>query len=161
MSEHRKKDIRGRKHFMEDFGNMFQYYCTPDDMDKIDMYLTATTNTGRTYCVEVKNYEDPKYPRPYSKFITVDGIDKGYQIDLDKLEHLFDTAEKEGRTPIVYARFPDITLVWDISKIDFESRARWVLTNKDGQNYGEKEYSWQSYLYKCEAVWKKQTQLTQ
>ena len=160
MSEYTKKDKMGRKHFKEDLGKYFIIEQTSDDYNKVDLYLTARTDTGKTYCVEVKNYEDPKHPRPYSKFITVDGIDKGYQIDLDKLEHLFDTAEREGRTPIVYARFSDITLVWDISKIDFESRARWVKTNKDGQNYGEKEYSWQSYLYKYEAAWKKETQLT-
>lgn len=157
MSEYRKKDVRGRQHFIEDFPGVFLYYCTPDDMDKIDMYLTAVTNTGRTYCVEVKNYEDDEHPRPYSKFI-ISGTDRGYQIDLEKIEYLFDVGERENRTPILYARFQDWTIVWDISKVDFESRARWIKTNKDGCNYGEKEYSWQTYLYKDEAVWIKKTQ---
>jgi hypothetical protein len=45
--------------------------------------------------------------------------------------------------------------VWDLSKIPYKERKEERLTNKNGYAYGEKEWSWQTYLYRGEAVWSK------
>ena len=121
-----------------------------------DFWLTARTDTGRTYIGDVKNYEDEKHPRAYTKFVK-DGVDKGYQIDYDKVDYLVKQGQQQGRIPILYARFCDITIVWDLTDIPYQERAKMRTTNKKGYDYGEKEKSVQTYLYKKEANWWKQT----
>ena len=153
-SIYRKKDVKGRIAFQnsEYFKkNMVRAEWTEGDYDRQDGRTTGNTND--IYIVEVKSYTDPKHPRPYSKFI-IDGEDKGYQIDLDKLEHLVDEAEKENRIPLLYVKFEDYEVVWIPEEKTFSKRAKYVLTNKDGCNYGKKEWSWQSYLYLDEAIWR-------
>lgn len=158
MTNYRRADLLGRKHFGEDFGNLYITAGTEGDFDESDIFATASTDPTRTYCIEIKNYEDPLFPRPYSKF-TYNGIDYGYQIDFKKIAALLALWKNTGRIPIIYARFQDMTYVWDLRFIDVESRAKWKWVNKDGQNYGkEKEYALQTYLYANEAVWSKPTQ---
>lgn len=156
-NSYREADELGRARFNQDFGDWFITAGTEDIFDKIDMYATARTNPNRTYAIEIKNYE-ATYPRAYSKF-TWDGVDHGYMIDYDKIDNLVKVAAAEGRIPILYARFSDLTIVWDLREVEYESRKRLMTVNKDGQNYGEeKEEAWVTYLYKCEAKYVCQTQ---
>ena len=151
MTIYRQKDIMGRDAFNKDFPTQFITAGTQDDYDPIDMFLTAKTNPDRTYSVEVKIIG-----REYAKFIWR-GKDYGFQIDAKKIDALWDKWITEGRIPILYIKFDDCTLVWDIRKIDYKSRERLVETNDDGCNYGKsKSSSLQTYLYKNEAVWTKE-----
>ena len=155
---YRKKDELGRTHFAHDFGYWYITAGTEDDYDAVDVYMTAKTHPDRTYSVEVKDYTNSDYERPYSKF-TWNGKDYGYQIDFEKTDKLLRKWVEEGRIPIVYARFSDITLVWDLRFISVDQRKKQVWTNADGQHYGEKkELTWQTYLYRSEAVWEKTTE---
>ena len=161
MNNYRRKDLKGRQHFNEDFGAWFITAGTEDDYDKIDLYMTAKTRPDKTYAVEIKDYTNSGFDRPYSKFVK-DGIDYGYQIDFDKVDNLIKEAEKNGRIPLIYARFTDITLVWNLSygkiRYNYENRKKLVNTNVDGQNYGaRREPSWQTYLYRDEACYDKET----
>lgn len=149
--EIKKAEAKGRKHFVEDYGRFFQMEEREVQMDRSDIYATAITHTGRTYIIEIKNYENEEHPRAYAKFIKR-GKDYGYQIDLNKIDYLVNKGEEEGRIPILYARFNDITVTWDLTEIPYKERARQVWTNKTGVDYGKaKELTWQTYLYKDEA----------
>jgi len=151
MTKAQEKEITGRNHFINDFAGQYFMDFTQNEFNKADVNLTAVTDTGRTYLGEIKCYDDPDHPRPFSKY-------KDYQIDYDKIDYLVKTAQSQGRIPILYARFEDITLVWNLTNIPYKERRKWVKTNKKGVDYGEKEYSWQTYLYKDEAVYVKPTE---
>lgn len=156
-SNYRQADELGRTRFAQDFGTWFLTAGTEDIYDKIDLYATARTDHSRTYAVEIKNYENDEHPRAYEKF-SWNGKDYGYMIDYDKVDNLCKVAEEEGRIPIIYARFSDWTIVWDMRKIFWQDRKRMMKVNKDGQNYGkEKEESSVTYLYKDEAAYVKPT----
>lgn len=155
---YRQADELGRTHFNEDFGTWYITAGTEDIYDKIDLYATARTDHSRTYAIEIKNYENDEHPRAYEKF-SWNGKDYGYMIDYEKVENLCKVAEEEGRIPIIYARFSDWTIVWDLRKILWKDRKRYMKVNKDGQNYGkEKEEAPVAYLYKKEAVYTKPTE---
>lgn len=146
-----KAENRGRQHFVDDYGRYFMLEETEGQTNRSDLYATAITSTGRTYIIEVKNYDDEQHPREYAKF-TYKGKDYGYQIDLDKIDYLVTKGKEEGRIPILYARFNDITVTWDLTDIPYKERVKQVWTNKTGVDYGkEKELTWQTYLYKDEA----------
>lgn len=154
---YRQADVLGRGHFNDDFGIYYITAGTEDIYDKIDLYATARTDHSRTYAIEIKNYENDEHPRAYEKF-SWNGIDNGYMIDYEKVYHLCKVAEAEGRIPIIYARFSDWTIVWDMRNIPWKNRGRMMRVNKDGQNYGmEKEEAQVTYLYKKEAVYVKPT----
>lgn len=158
ISSYRKADLEGRRHFAEDFGSYYITAGTENDYDRTDVFATARTNQMRTYLIEIKAYCNKEHPREYAKFI-INGIDYGYQIDYDKIDYMIKFWKKTGRIPILYARFTDFTLVWDLRDIadKYEQRKKWKCTNKDGLNYGGKEWGWQTYLYKDEAKYKKET----
>ena len=155
ISSHRIADIRGRKHFTEDFGKFYITAGTEDDYNRTDILATAITNPNKIYTIEIKSYDSKEHPRPYTKY-SKQGIDCGYQVDYDKIDYLMRMWENEGRIPILYARFTDITLVWDLRKIPYKERAKMVEVNADGQNYGKrKETALQTYLYRDEAILEK------
>lgn len=164
MNAYRKADLQGRQHFAEDFGHYYITAGTENDTDRTDVYATARTNPNKIYTIEIKSYDNKEHPRAYTKFIYKEKgeeeyKDHGYQVDYDKIDYLYNTWLTEGRIPILYARFSDYTLVWDIRDIDYKGRQKTKLVNKDGQNYGkEKEYANQTYLYFEEAKVKKLTQ---
>jgi len=160
-SNYRQADELGRARFAQDFGTWFLTAGTKDVYDKIDLYATARTDHSRIYAIEIKNYENDEHPRAYGKF-SWNGKDYGYMIDYEKVEHLCKVAEEEGRIPIIYARFSDWTIVWDLSTIPWRERKRTMKVNKDGQHYGkEKEEAPMTYLYKSEAKYVKETCRTQ
>ena len=147
----------GRRHFSQDMDEYYFTAATTDPFDPVDVYATARTHTQRTYAIEIKDLTNTDNYRPYTKF-TCNGKDYGYQIDYHKLKHLQETADKEGRIPIVYVRFDDYTYAWNISLINYEERKKWRYVNKSGVNYGkEKEWALQTYLYANESVWSKKT----
>lgn len=155
ISSHRIADIRGRKHFTEDFGRFYITAGTEYDYDRTDILATAVTNPNKIYTIEIKSYDNKEHPRPYTKY-SKQGIDYGYQVDYDKIDYLMRMWENEGRIPILYAHFTDITLVWDLRKIPYKERAKMVEVNADGQNYGKrKETALQTYLYRDEAILEK------
>lgn len=158
MNAHRIADLKGREHFADDFGTYYITAGTEDDGNRTDVLATAITNPNKIYTIEIKSYDNKDFPRPYAKFIR-QGIDYGYQVDYDKIDYLMRMWENEGRIPILYARFTDYTIVWDLRTIPYKERAKMVEVNADGQNYGKrKEKSLQTYLYKNEAKYKKLTQ---
>lgn len=158
ITSHRIADIRGRKHFTEDFGKFYITAGTEDDYDRSDILATAVTNPNKIYIIEIKSYDNKEHPRTYEKY-TKQGIDYGYQVDYDKIDYLMKKWEKERRIPILYARFKDYTIVWDLRTIPYKERAKMVEVNADGQNYGKKkETALQTYLYIDEAKYKKLTQ---
>ena len=157
MNEYRQADLKGRSHFSLDFDKYYLTAGTEDDYDEVDVYATAKTYPYRTYAIEIKDYTNGNHIRNYSKYIC-NNIDYGYQIDYNKIDYLMDKWKYENRIPIIYARFHDWTIIWDIRKIPYEQRKKQVWTNKDGQHYGQqKELTWQTYLYFDEAIWTKTT----
>ena len=164
MNAYRKADLMGRKHFGEDFGTYYITAGTENDTDRTDVLATAITNPTKIYTIEIKDYTNSKQGREYIKFIYKDKgsdeyTDHGYQIDYDKIDYLVKMWETENRIPILYARFCDYTLVWDLRTIPYKERAKMVEVNADGQNYGKrKEISNQTYLFFNEAKYKKLTQ---
>lgn len=157
MTQYRLKDEQGRKHFEEDYGQYYKTEYTEDDKDRIDLFATALTRPDRTYGIEIKDYTNGQHYRGYENF-TRNGIDYGYQIDYDKIDYLVNYCKNEHRIPILYARFWDYTIVWDLTDFDYDKEARYVWVNADGQNYGKtKEYAKQTYLYIKDAVKQKPT----
>lgn len=147
-----QSENKGRAHFQDDMGKWFIIKFSEDEHSREDFWMTARTDTGRTYIGDVKNYENKENPRPYDKF-NRNGRDGGYQIDYEKIDYLVKEGDRQGRIPILYARFSDYTIVWDLRDIPYQERARMKDTNKFGYAYGEKERSIQTYLYKREAKW--------
>lgn len=155
MNAYRKADLEGRKHFAQDFGTFYITAGTEDDGDRTDVLATAITNPNKIYTIEIKSYDNKEHPRPYTKYVW-QGKDYGYQVDFDKIDYLVKMWETENRIPILYARFSDITLVWDLRKIPYKERKKLKKVNKDGQNYHKyTEETWQTYLYRDEAVFEK------
>ena len=110
MTKAQENEITGRNHFINDFAGQYFMDFTQNEFNKADVNLTAVTDTGRTYLGEIKCYDDPGHPRPFSKY-------KDYQIDYNKIDYLVKTAQSQGRIPILYARFQDITLVWNLTNM--------------------------------------------
>ena len=164
ISSYRQADLEGRKHFAEDFGTYYITAGTQDDTDRTDVLATAITNPNKIYTIEIKDYTNSKYERGYTKFIYKDKgqteyTDHGYQVDYDKIDYLMKMWHEENRIPILYARFCDYTIVWDLRTIPYKERAKMVVVNADGQHYGErKELANQTYLFINEAKYKKLTQ---
>lgn len=164
MNTYRKADLEGRKHFAQDFGTYYITAGTEDETDRTDVLATAITNPTKIYTIEIKDYTNSEHERGYTKFIYKDKgsneyTDHGYQVDYDKIDYLVKMWETENRIPILYARFSDYTIVWDLRTIPYKERAKMVEVNADGQNYGKrKEISNQTYLYFNEAKYKKLTQ---
>lgn len=154
MNNSQLKEKQGRQQFYNDMNAWYTIEFSTEPYSQEDFWMTARTDQTRTYIGDVKNYNNPEHPRAYNKFV-VAGYDKGYMIDYEKIDYLVTQAEKQGRTPILYAHFSDCTLVWDLSKIPYKERKEERLTNKNGYAYGEKEWSWQTFLYRREAVWSK------
>ena len=132
QKKHREKDLKGRQHFLDDYGKYFITAGTEGLYDDFDLFLTALTNSAATYIVEIKNYENADYPRPYTKF-------DDYQLDYDKVDKLVKIAETEGRIPILYARFEDLTITWDLRDIPYKERRRMTTmesyTGKERHNH--------------------------
>ena len=149
-------EMKGREHFKEDLGKWYIMAFSKKKSSREDGWMTARTDYNRTYICEIKNYEDPENPRPYTKYVK-HGVDYGYQIDYDKIDYLVTKGMETNRIPILYARFDDMTYVWDLTYIPYEERKKLKKTNKHGYAYGEKETSWQTYLYRDEAIWSKPT----
>lgn len=143
-----KHEKLGYKHFIEDFGNKYKVERSWDGC-YFDLLATALTDTGRTYVIEIKDYSDPEHPRPYSKY-------ENYQIDLEKIEHLCESAKLLDRIPILYCHFSDCSIIWRPDKIDYESRKKRMKVNKYGVRYGRKEFTNQTYFYKDEATYIKE-----
>lgn len=164
MNRYRETDLKGRKHFSEDFGHLYITAGTEEDTDRIDVLATAITAPERTYAIEIKDYTNSDHERNYTKFIYKDKdkdeyTDHGYQVDYDKIDYLTTVCKEENRIPILYARFTDYTIVWDLTDIPYQERSRMVWVNADGQHYGErKEAALQTYLFISEAKYKKLTQ---
>lgn len=164
MNAYRKADLEGRKHFAQDFGTYYITAGTEDDTDRTDVLATAITNPSKIYTIEIKSYDNKEHPRYYTKFIYKDKgsneyTDHGYQVDYDKIDYLVKMWHEENRIPILYARFSDYTIVWDLRTIPYKERAKMKEVNADGQNYGKrKEITKQTYLFINEAKYKKLTQ---
>lgn len=143
------KEMEGIELFKNDFGDRFIIQQT-DDYCFYDAIAAYRKNPTFQYVVEIKTYTDKEHPRPFSKF-------PNYQIDLAKIEHIFQAADEQNRIPILYCVFSDCKIVWNLDRIGLETlrrRARKVRTNKHGYDYGKsKETTLQTYLYKEEAVW--------
>ena len=149
---------RGRRHFSEDLGEWYYTAGTSNPYDRIDVRMTARTDPSRTYACEVKSYDDPQHPRKYAKYSHANK-DAGYMIDYDKLDALTKVAEEEGRIPVLYCRFQDWTIVWNLADIPWRNRRRTKRVNKVGVQYGkEKEEAEVTYLYMGECAWRKKTE---
>lgn len=158
MNGYEKDEKKGRDRFETLFSKRLKMEFS-DIHERYDLMATGYTNNN-TYVIEIKNYSNPDYPRAYDKYIC-NGKDGGYMIDNAKLKELTTIAEKENRIPILFVFFSDCLMMWDINKTmwndttntDNRQHTGWIRVNKDGQNYGNKELSYMSYLYKDEAIW--------
>lgn len=121
---------------------------TKPSYDRVDIYLTAITDTGRTYVGDIKSYLDPQHPRYLYKY-------PDYMIDYDKLKEIKKIALNENRIPILIVVFTDYLAVWDLNKANWEDTAEWRLTNKTGVDYGEKEWDLMAHLNPNEIVYKR------
>ena len=110
-------------------------------------------STGITTCVEeYKVYSDPQRPRTHNQY-------KNYQIDFNKCREVVKRAknDKDGeRLPLLLAYFTDYLFVWNLNDTGWEKTATWVYGNKEGVNYGEKEWDVQAYLEFDDAIYKKE-----
>ncbi len=149
-------ELRGRNKYSKRLGKGQVIVFTVQKYDGIDFFSTGNTlsNSGITYVGEIKNYDDPNNPRPFKKY-------KNYMIDWSKLANLRAEALRRNSIPLLVVFFEDYTIVWDITNIDIDSRRKWEWVNKDGQNYGKKEYQLMTYLYEKEILWKEDKQATE
>ena len=157
MNKYREKDLQGRQDFMNSEwykNNISREQGTEGIYEVVDMLCTG--KTGTKYLVEIKSYNNPEHPRPYSKFI-VDGVDKGYQIDESKLLNLTLISQISGMTPLLYVKFEDYEVIWQPNPEITMLRSKDIWTNNKGVDYGQsKSNSKQTYLYLNEALWKKE-----
>lgn len=156
MDKYQEAEKRGRDKTTKRFGKRLHIEYTTDQFNRVDANATGITssNSGNTYVIEIKNYDDPENPRPFTKY-------DDYMLDHDKVANIKEKAKREGRIPLVIVYFYDYTIVWNVSKIDIDSRANWRWVNKDGQDYGEKELAYETYLYESEILWKEERQETE
>lgn len=138
----------GRSRIVRDFSEKYDIEFTKGKFCRYDFTATDKINPSWVYLGDVKCYH--KNSRPYAKY-------KDYQIDYDKLESICKAAAEKGAVPVLIVYFTDITVYWELDKIDWKSTKEWVTVNKDGQNYGEKERSLQVHLKKEDAPWWEET----
>lgn len=148
MEKIERQERQGRQAFKESrwyAENIEREEGTTYTYDRADVRCTG--KTGETYIVEVKNYNDPQHPRPYSKY-------PDYQIDWDKVDDLARRANEEGRTPLLYVNFDDCEILWEIDWETLRKRIEWKTTNEKGYAYGkDKRMTIQTHLTKEEAIW--------
>lgn len=145
MTEYEKREKSGRERFRRDFGDRYIIEFTEDRFDKVDMYMTAATNSARTYVGEIKAYGDPQHPRNYTTY-------PDYMIDYDKLRTVKKIGLNEKRTPILACYFDDYRIIWDLNQVEWESTATWELVNCKGMDYGKKEYELMAHLSMDDAI---------
>ena len=147
MNGHQQHEKIGRAKYKARFGKLYYIEFTKGEFDDYDFTQTATTKQKIiTYLGDIKDVD-----RSYFKYSK--DKDEGFLIDFDKLRRVKKAAINDGRIGLIVAFFTDMTVVWDITKIEWEKRTEWKLVNKDGQNYGEKEWELVTYLYLDEAAW--------
>lgn len=105
--------------------------------------------TNIAYVGDVKSYTDREQFRSATKF-------HNYQIDFNKLYHIKKEALNHKKVPLLIVFFSDMLVVWDLTDIPWENRGEWKRVTKQGGNYGEKEWDYQTYLYLDEAKVKKE-----
>ncbi len=156
MSKHEMAEIRGRYKTLKRFGGVWHIVFTIDQFNAIDFYATASTLYGIVTIVgEIKNYDNPDHPRPFTKF-------DNYMIDYGKLRNLKARAKALNAIPLLIVFFDDYTILWDLTEIDTDSRTSWEWVNKDGQNYGcEEELQEMTYLYESEILCKETREQTE
>lgn len=150
MNGYQQAEKTGRGKYEDMFGDKYVIAFSSYDYEKWDFKQTARTDTNRTHVGDIKNEG-----RPYSKYI-YKGKDGGFLIDFDKCRNVKKEALNDGRTGgLIVGFFTDMVIAWDITKIEWEKRGEWRQVNKDGQNYGEKEWEYVTYLYLKEAIYVK------
>lgn len=144
MDKHEICEQRGRQKAYNLLHKHYQLEFENNQYSRADLYATATT-TGTKYIIEIKNYEED---RPFTKY-------KDYLIDFDKLNAVYSLSLEDKRRAIVLVFFTDCIVAWDLadSVRKWQSKKEWRWVNKDGQDYGKKEYSLVTYLDKEDAKW--------
>ena len=136
---------KGREKYYDDWKGLFHIVFNEDKYGPWDFKQTALTPNAPIYVGEIKNVD-----RAYSKYGDYLN-DKGFMIDYNKCREVKKIAMNEGRKPLIVAYFTDKKVIWNLDKMPWEMRADWRRVNKDGQNYGEKEWELMTYLFLDEA----------
>lgn len=145
MSEYIMKDNYGRILMIVYFPN-YRFDFASRVHDRVDIKsMVNIDNPDERFVGDIKTYDDPAHPRNSDKF-------PDYQVDYDKLKSIKKEAKKKGFEPLLVVFFTDRLIIWNLNKSTWESTAKWVLANKDGCNYGKKEWDLQAYLYLKDAV---------
>ena len=134
-----QKETEGRSATEETLRPWYIMAFTKGKSDRLDIYLTAITDSGKTYCGDIKAYLDPYHPRPIDKYPT-------YMADYDKLRVIKKTALNEGRIPILIAVTPDYLYIWNLFESNWERTCEWRKVNKTAIHYGEKEWELMAHL---------------
>lgn len=146
-SNHQQAEKIGRKKYMDMYGEKNIIEFSTYDYERWDFKQTAMTPSLTTAVGDIKNVN-----RDYAKYIH-DGIDGGFLIDFDKCRAVKKEAKNDFRpSGLIVGFFNDLTIIWDIMQINWEERGAWRKVNKDGQDYGEKEWEYVTFLYLKEAV---------
>lgn len=139
MNEYEIREKEGRRMAVADFGHLYEIYSSENTYSRDDMIFAGDKET---LLVEVKNIH-----RPYRKF-------GNFQIDYEKIEALYDRANKKGYVPTLLCYFDDYRIMWRIDDLSiYTNRIADVrCTATTATNYGEnKRDKRETYFYIDEA----------
>lgn len=117
-------------------------HFTEDPLEVYDFEQTAWTTSVESYG-EIKTVHRPF--RHYDDF----------QIDYKKAKNLQILSQAEDRRGYIVGFFTECVVVWDITEMDLESRARDVLCTSTTADYGKKRIKTEIGLTEKDAIYVK------
>lgn len=159
MNSYTNAENIGRTLFTTTFGeHLFHYKFAEEQYSTTDFKATfIKPDECSGDCVgEIKAYRNTEHPRTY--YGSGDRKYDDYMIDLAKLMEITKKAKNQPiyHSPILVVFFGDRTVIWDLDKFDWRKDIRMEYANKDGMNYGKKEWDWFCHIKKEDAVYDKE-----
>ena len=157
MNSYTNAENIGRTLFTTTFGEHLHHHKFAEEQySTTDFYAVfidedecAVNCTG-----EIKAYRNTEHPRTY--YGSGDRDYNDYMIDAAKLMEITKKARNTNTIPILVVFFGDRTVIWNLDKFNWRKDMRMEYANKDGMNYGTKEWDWFCHIKKEDAVYDKE-----
>lgn len=159
MNSYTNAENIGRTLFTQTFGeHLFHHSFSEEQYSTTDFHavFVKPDETAGDCIGEIKAYRNSKHPRTYYGTGTRKYDD--YMIDLAKLMEITKKSKNQPiyHHPLLVVFFGDRTVIWDLDKFDWRKDIRLEYANKNGMNYGEKEWDWFCHIKKEDAVYDKE-----
>lgn len=159
MNSYTNAENIGRTLFTTTFGEHLHHYKFAEEQYSTTDFFAAFIDKDYFEAKtigDIKAYRNSEHPRSY--YGTSERRYNDYMIDLSKLMEITKKARNQDKYhhPILVVFFADRTVIWDLDKFDWKKDIRLEYANKDGMNYGTKEWDWFCHIKKEDAVYDKE-----